>query len=95
LTISVKNTNRYKKMTSLVTFIVTKNSMRQNGGDCDAIGCDVTCVRSSPEILENINRCDKMVALTNKCWRHHCWQNFYRCDVTGCDVMTPLPLPEK
>jgi len=29
-------------MVSLVTIIVT--SMRQNGGDCDVMGCDVTYV---------------------------------------------------
>jgi len=50
LTISVKNTNRYKKMTSLVTITVIKNGMRQNGGDCDVIGCDTTFVTSPPEI---------------------------------------------
>jgi len=39
-------------MVSLVTIIVTKNRMRQNGGDCDVIGYDVASVTSSPEMLK-------------------------------------------
>ena len=51
-----------------MTIIVTKNIMRQNGGDCDVIACDViVCdviyVMSSPEILKNTIRYNKMVAV--------------------------------
>ena len=66
-----------------MTIIVTKNSMRQNGGDCDVIGCDVTYVRSSPEMLKNNIRYNKMVAVVTK---NRIPQNDGYCDVTYCDV---------
>jgi len=38
----LKNTIRHNKMEA----VMTKNRIRQNGGNCDATGCDVTAIKS-------------------------------------------------
>jgi len=38
----LENTIRHNKMEA----VMTKNRIRQNGGNCDATGCDVTAIKS-------------------------------------------------